>query len=238
MDSIKVAGLDILAAKNGDELAAFLISPTARKTGMLVAINAEKVVLAKENPELAGLLQSATYKYADGISIVCTIKCKVAQYRYIKRVAGVDLWEKLMWQAKKSDLSVFLLGASESVLSETVQKWQENGVNIVGYHNGYFANDEEMMTKIQQSGAKFVSVAMGSPKQELFMQKALNYYPDCLYMGVGGSYDVFAGKVKRAPRIWQELGLEWLYRILKQPTRWRRQVRLGKFIWLFLTKKL
>lgn len=238
MDSVKVAELDILAAQNGDELAAFLINPTARKTGMLVAVNAEKVVLAKETPELAGLLQSATYKYADGISIVWTIKCKAAQYRYIKRVAGVDLWEALMWQAKKSDLPVFLLGASESVLSDTVKKWQENGVNIVDYHNGYFANDEEMITKIQQSGAKFVSVAMGSPKQELFMQKALNYYPDCLYMGVGGSYDVFVGQTKRAPEIWQKLGLEWFYRLLKQPTRWHRQRRLIKYVYYFITKQL
>lgn len=238
MDSVKIAGLDILTARNCEELASFLIDKKERKTGMLVAINAEKVVLAKEDPELARLLQTADYKYADGISVVWTIKCKSPQYRYIEKVAGVDLWEKLMWQAKENELPVFLLGASHNVLDETVRKWQECGLHVVGSQNGYFERDEDVIKQIKQSGAKFVSVAMGSPKQERFIQKALSDYPDCLYMGVGGSYDVFVGRVKRAPNIWQKLGLEWLYRVLKQPTRWKRQIRLLKYVYFFATKQL
>lgn len=238
MDSVKIAGLDILTARNCEELANFLIDKKERKTGMLVAINAEKVVLTKEDPELAGLLQIADYKYADGISVVWTIKCKAPQYRYIERVPGVDLWEKLMWQAKENNLPVFLLGASNEVLNETVREWKERGANIVGWQNGYFKCDEEVINQIQQSGAKFVSVAMGSPKQEEFIQKALSYNRDCLYMGVGGSYDVFVGKVKRAPKIWQEWGLEWFYRVLKQPTRWKRQRRLIKYVCYFIKKQL
>lgn len=237
MDSIKIADLAILATKNQEELASFLINQTECKTGILVAMNAEKVVLAKEDREIDALLKKATYRYADGISVVWVMKCKQPGY-HLERVAGIDLWEKLMWQAKAAGIPVFLLGAEEDVLMETVGKWQARGANIVGWHNGYFECDEVVIEQIRQSGAKFVSVAMGSPKQEWFMQKAQCHYADCLYMGVGGSYDVFVGKVKRAPKIWQKCGLEWLYRLLQQPTRWQRQRRLVKFMWYFFTKQL
>jgi UDP-N-acetyl-D-mannosaminouronate:lipid I N-acetyl-D-mannosaminouronosyltransferase len=105
-------------------------------------------------------------------------------------------------------------------------------VNIVGSQDGYFKPEDRtaLFERIRLSGAKIVTVAMGSPKQEILMRDCRNVYPDALYMGVGGTYDVFTGHVKRAPKVWRELGLEWLYRLLSQPTRWRRQLKLLKFL--------
>ncbi|WP_420068332.1 WecB/TagA/CpsF family glycosyltransferase, partial [Actinobacillus pleuropneumoniae] len=122
----------------------------------------------------------------------------------------------------------------------TQQKLTAWNVDIVGLQDGYFDNKEQraVIERIKRSGAKLVTVAMGSPKQEKFIADAAREYPDCLYMGVGGTYDVFIGKVKRAPKIWQDLGLEWLYRLLSQPTRWRRQVNLLRFLYYYCTKQL
>lgn len=238
MDKVEIRGVELLTAKNQSVLVDFLMTQNRVETGMLVAINAEKMILAEEDPELAKLLAEADYKYADGISIVKSILRKYPHSRPLTRIAGADLWEGLMQRAGKLGVPVFLLGATPEVLAQTAEKLAQWQVNIVGSQDGYFADEQAVIAKIQQSGAKFVSVALGSPKQERFMQKARTVYPDCLYMGVGGTYDVFVGKVKRAPKCWQDVGLEWLYRLLQQPTRWRRQVRLLKYAWYYATKRL
>lgn len=238
MDKLEIRGVELITAKNQSALVDFLMTENGLKTGVLVAINAEKMILAEENPEIATLLAEAEYKYADGISIVKSILRKYPHSRPLTRIAGADLWEALMQRAGKLGVPVFLLGATPEVLAQTAEKLAQWQVNIVGSQDGYFADEQAVIAKIQQSGAKFVSVALGSPKQERFMQKARTVYPDCLYMGVGGTYDVFVGKVKRAPKCWQDVGLEWLYRLLQQPTRWRRQVRLLKYAWYYVTKRL
>jgi UDP-N-acetyl-D-mannosaminouronate:lipid I N-acetyl-D-mannosaminouronosyltransferase len=148
-------------------------------------------------------------------------------------VAGADLWEALMARAGADGTPVFLIGGKPEILAQTEQKlraqWQ---VNIVGSQNGYFNADEQqaLFTRIRDSGAKIVTVAMGSPRQEILMRDCRQVYPDALYMGVGGTYDVFTGHVKRAPKAWQNLGLEWLYRLLSQPSRIRRQLRLLRYL--------
>ncbi|MGL5783396.1 MAG: WecB/TagA/CpsF family glycosyltransferase, partial [Plesiomonas shigelloides] len=138
-------------------------------------------------------------------------------------------------------LPVFLVGGRQDVLSEVEdklrQQWQ---VNIVGSQNGYFTAEQtpDLFEQIRASGAKLVTVAMGSPKQELFMRDCRQVYPDALYMGVGGTYDVFTGHVLRAPAVWRKFGLEWLYRLLSQPTRWRRQLKLLKYVAYHYSGKL
>ncbi|EBS5740003.1 lipopolysaccharide N-acetylmannosaminouronosyltransferase, partial [Salmonella enterica subsp. enterica serovar Eastbourne] len=104
----------------------------------------------------------------------------------------------------------------------------------------YFTAEQRdaLFERIRDSGAKIVTVAMGSPKQEIFMRDCRKIHPDALYMGVGGTYDVFTGHVKRAPKVWQNMGLEWLYRLLSQPTRFRRQLKLLKFLGYYYGNKL
>ena len=164
--------------------------------------------------------------------MVRSIRKKFPQAR-VDRVAGADLWEALMERAGREGTPVFLLGGKPDVLEETEDKlrkqWQ---VNIVGSQDGYFrAEDKQaLFERIRASGAKIVTVAMGSPRQEILMRDCREVYANALYMGVGGTYDVFTGYVKRAPEIWQRLGLEWLYRLLSQPSRLTRQLRLLRYL--------
>lgn len=240
IEKVDIRGIELLAARNQAEFVDYLMNETAIKQGKLIAINAEKVIIAEKQPEIAQLLAQSEFKYADGISIVLSIKKKYPEFGGIERIAGADLWEALMQRAGTLGAKVFLVGAKEETLNEVVQKLAPWNVEVVGMQNGYFSADDEdvLIERIKQSGAKFVSVAMGSPKQEKFMRKAQQVYPECLYMGVGGTYDVFTGRVKRAPKIWQKLGLEWLYRLLSQPTRWRRQLNLLRYAYYYWTKQL
>ncbi|WP_144915916.1 WecB/TagA/CpsF family glycosyltransferase, partial [Klebsiella pneumoniae] len=98
--------------------------------------------------------------------------------------------------------------------------------------DGYFTPEQRqaLFERIRDSGAKIVTVAMGSPRQEIFMRDCRRLYPHALYMGVGGTYDVFTGHVHRAPKFWQDLGLEWFYRLLLQPSRIKRQFRLLRYL--------
>ncbi len=127
------------------------------------------------------------------------------------------------------------------MLAQTEQKLRNQwNVNIVGSQDGYFRPEDRqaLYERVRDSGAKIVTVAMGSPRQEILMRDCRLVSPDALYMGVGGTYDVFTGHVKRAPKVWQNLGLEWLYRLLSQPTRIKRQIRLLRYLAWHYTGKM
>jgi UDP-N-acetyl-D-mannosaminouronate:lipid I N-acetyl-D-mannosaminouronosyltransferase len=146
-----------------------------------------------------------------------------------------------MQRAGREGTPVFLVGGKPEVLAETEQKLRSQwNVNLVGSQDGYFKPDqrEALFERIRASGAAIVTVAMGSPKQELLMRDCRKVYPQALYMGVGGTYDVFTGHVKRAPKVWQNLGLEWLYRLLSQPSRIGRQLKLLKFVGYYYSGKM
>uniref|UniRef100_UPI001E3E4ED2 WecB/TagA/CpsF family glycosyltransferase n=1 Tax=Vibrio parahaemolyticus TaxID=670 RepID=UPI001E3E4ED2 len=112
------------------------------------------------------------------------------------------------------------------------------GVNIVGFSDGVFESEDDTIMYIQTLKPDILTVAMGSPKQEIFMQKCRDAGIDAFMMGVGGTYNVFVGAADRAPKAWCNLNLEWLYRLLKEPSRIFRQVRLLKFLWLAITRKI
>ena len=218
----------------------YLYEGTQIKSGSLIAINAEKILTAETDTALNELLNEADYLYADGISVVRGIRRKYPD-AHVSRIAGADLWEALMERAGKEKTPVFLVGGKPEVLAQTEDKLKAQwNVNIVGSQNGYFTpqDREGLFERIKASGAKIVTIAMGSPKQELFIRVCREIYPDALYMGVGGTYDVFTGHVKRAPKAWQNLGLEWLYRLLSQPSRIKRQFKLLKFVGYYYSNKL
>ncbi|ANI85096.1 lipopolysaccharide N-acetylmannosaminouronosyltransferase [Kosakonia oryzae] len=225
-------GLKLIGWRDMQHALDYLYADGEIKRGTLVAMNAEKLLTVEDDPVVRALIEAAEFKYADGISVVRSLRKKFPQAQ-VSRVAGADLWEHLMMRAGQSGTPVFLVGGKPEVLAQTEQKlrtrWQ---VNIVGSQDGYFTADqrEALFVRIRDSGAKIVTVAMGSPRQEIFMRDCRAVYADALFMGVGGTYDVFTGHVKRAPKIWQRLGLEWLYRLLSQPTRLKRQLRLLRYL--------
>ncbi len=225
-------GLKLVGWRDMQHALDFLCVDGQIRQGTLVAINAEKMLTLEDDAQVRALIEAAEYKYADGISVVRSLRKKFPQAQ-VSRVAGADLWEQLMARAGKTGTPVFLVGGKPEVLAQIEQKlraqWQ---VNIVGSQDGYFspAQRQALFERIRDSGAKIVTVAMGSPKQEIFMRDCRAVWPDALYMGVGGTYDVFTGHVKRAPKLWQKSGLEWLYRLLSQPTRLKRQLRLLRYL--------
>ncbi|HCI6161495.1 TPA: lipopolysaccharide N-acetylmannosaminouronosyltransferase [Klebsiella pneumoniae] len=225
-------GLQLIGWRDMQHALDYLFADGALREGTLVAINAEKMLAVEDNPEVRALIEAAEFKYADGISVVRSLRKKYPQAQ-VSRVAGADLWEALMQRAGAEGTPVFLVGGKPEVLAQTEsrlrQRWQ---VNIVGSQDGYFTPEQRqaLFERIRDSGAKIVTVAMGSPRQEIFMRDCRRLYPHALYMGVGGTYDVFTGHVHRAPKFWQDLGLEWFYRLLLQPSRIKRQFRLLRYL--------
>jgi UDP-N-acetyl-D-mannosaminouronate:lipid I N-acetyl-D-mannosaminouronosyltransferase len=235
-----IRGIKLYGFRSMSDCLAFLLSADGIRHGMLVAINAEKVLLTEENPQLAQIISQSEINYPDGISVVRSINKKYPGSQVV-RIAGIDLWYQLMQQAGVRKLPVFLVGSSSGTVQQVSEKlinqWQ---VPVVGHHHGYFesADIEVLLQTISQIKPRIVTVAMGSPQQELFIARARQCYPEALYMGVGGTYDVYIGKVKRAPVFWQKLGLEWLYRLCCQPRRWRRQIKLLRFLRYYCFRQL
>ncbi len=237
MDQYSIDGIPVNIYSSLTEASNHIVDKYVGVTSSAVAINPEKIILAKNNPQIKKVLLANDIRYSDGIGAVKLLEKKSG--KSVARIPGCELWEALMKSSGEKNIPVFLIGASPQVLNNTIEKLKKNySTNIVGYSDGYFTNEEQLILDIITSGAKLVTVAMGSPKQELFINKCKEAGIKAFFMGVGGTYDVFTGNVKRAPKIFCDLGLEWFYRLASQPSRIRRQGNLVKFLWLALRNKL
>lgn len=230
-----IGGLEISSCPSVDELAQGIVRNGNVKYGFAIAVNAEKIVASYENPDVHKTLSTATMLYPDGAGVSLLMSKRLAP---TARIPGCDLWMSIMGESAKHKVPVFIVGATKEVNEQTVQRLLHDGVNVVGSADGYFASEEDLVDCIKSSKAKIITVALGSPRQENFINKCRQVYPDAFYMGVGGTYDVFVGRVKRAPQFWQNLNLEWLYRLVSEPKRAFRQIKLIKYIWLIATKKI
>lgn len=200
------------------------------KSSHIVTINPEIIESAKKNSHLERILKEAELVVADGIGIKIGLLIKGQK---VDRIAGIDFAKRLVEEAAKSGIPTALVGAKQDVLEKATEELSKNnsGLNIVYTHNGYFDNNTEIINELKEKSPKLLLVAMGAPKQEEFIYEAKSVLPSTLMIGIGGSFDVWAGNVKRAPKIWQKLGLEWLYRTIKQPERFKRIFpTLPKFI--------
>lgn len=208
-------------------------------SGFAIAINPEKIIAARRDVALRNTLKSATLRFADGIGIVYALRMKGA--RHAERIPGIEFWIALMQKAGEINLPVFLVGAKSDVLRQVQKRLvDEFSTDIVGAQDGYFYEfqKDELIQRIKNSGARIVTVAMGSPRQEVFITQCRQVYPDAFYIGVGGAYDVFAGKVRRAPPWACKLNIEWLYRLVSDPSRLFRQLKLVNYLLLLLFRKL
>ena len=199
-------------------------------------VNAAKIVNMEKSELLHESVTSSDTVVADGMSVVWA--SKILGEPLPERVNGTNLFEKLLKLASEKQYRVFLLGAKEDVLCELVRRISMNhdGLVIAGSRNGYFSDDEsaEVARQIAESQADMLFVGITSPKKEVFMARYGSILNVNIVHGVGGSFDVLAGVVKRAPVSWQNAGFEWLYRVLQEPGRmWRRYlVTNTKFVWL------
>lgn len=189
-------------------------------------MNAGKVVMMNENEELKISTTKADLINADGQAVVWA--SKILGQPLPERVSGIDLMERLVEIAAKNNFKIFFLGATEEVITKLVSIYSEKfGKRIIaGYRNGYFTNEEEpeICSKINESGTDILFVGISSPKKEIFLYKNREKLSNISFlMGVGGSFDVISGKIKRAPLWMQNNGLEWLFRLLQEPKRmWKR----------------
>ncbi|NLG86487.1 MAG: WecB/TagA/CpsF family glycosyltransferase [Firmicutes bacterium] len=209
------------------------------KTRLVFTPNAEIIALAQDNPQLKQALVAADLTVPDGVGVVWAA-------RYLgspvpERVPGIELLESLMELAADQGYSVFFLGSQPGVAEEAAQrlKLKYTGLRLAGTHHGYFSSQEEqaIVKMLQDLRPDILVVALGAPKQELWLWRYRFVLPVKIALGVGGSLDVLAGRVKRAPLIWQRLGLEWLYRILTEPRRLKRAWQLPRFVGMVLRQK-
>lgn len=237
IDEVSIGPVDVSAFNDMAQLVAFILPADGKVfAGSAIAINPEKILTAMENPAILQVIRQADIRYADGIGVVKVMRNRLK--RKVERIPGCELWQALMQRAANYQIPVYLVGAKPEVLAQTKAKLLAQGTQVVGATDGYFQDEAALIHAIQQSGARFVSVAMGSPKQELLIKRIQAQHPECFYMGVGGTYDVFTGNVKRAPAFWCKLNLEWAYRLLSQPSRIGRQLRLVKYLWWYWTGKI
>ncbi|WP_425639291.1 WecB/TagA/CpsF family glycosyltransferase [Algoriphagus yeomjeoni] len=191
-------------------------------------MNAEKILMGDEK---FSKFISTNIGYPDGVGAVWLLKKK--GFSYAEKIPGVELWLEIIRQRYKSN-TFYFVGAKEEVIQETVKKLKAeyHGISILGFRNGYVKSNEEkeaLMEDISSKKPDVVFIAMGSPKQENLMKELSEIHP-AVYQGLGGSFDVFTGRVERAPKWWLDNNLEFAYRLFKEPWRIKRQIKLLKFL--------
>ena len=189
--------------------------------GSVVTINPEMIQCAKNNPVFADIIKNANLVIPDGIGV--EIGLKILGHN-VKRIAGIEFAKSLIDKFTKTSAPIAFIGAKPEIIEKAVNNLKAEYPNLcVAYQqDGYFKDDDRVLTELKNSNAKLVLVALGSPKQEFFINEAKKLLPDAVLIGIGGSFDVWSGVVKRAPVIYQKLGLEWLYRTVKEPKRFKR----------------
>lgn len=232
METIAINGVNVYPFSSENELLDYI----DEKKGILVAINAEKILHATDRTRS---IINRNIGYCDGFGAVLAMHKKGKQN--VVKIAGCDLWLKIVEKFYK-EKTFYLVGGKQAVIEETVSKLKSeyNGISIVGFRNGYIKSDNERNGLIEDIVLKrpdVVFVAMGSPKQELLMEDIQLKHP-AIFQGLGGSFDVYTGHVERAPRWWINHNLEFAYRLIKQPSRIKRQIHLARFLWKLETGRI
>lgn len=193
--------------------------------------NSEIIMAAYRDPEFCKMLNSADLLTADGIGVVYA--SKMLKRPINERAAGYDIARRVLEKLNYTDHKLFLFGGKPGVAEEAAANLRKEykELNIAGTRNGYFKpeEEEEIVDQINDSGADIVFVCLGAPKQEKWINAHKNELRVKVAMGIGGSLDVFAGRVERAPDFWCKIGMEWFYRLVKEPWRAGRMLDLPKF---------
>ena len=211
------------------------------KTGTFtqhVVVNVAKIVNSRKDPLLREAVVNCDIINIDGMGVVWG--ARFVGLDIPERVSGIDLFYNLLVMASREGMPVFLLGAKEEIVKKTVNLLEKKypALMIAGFHHGYFWDDEmKVVDQIRNSGAKLLFVAITSPKKENFINKWKEQLNVDFVMGVGGTFDVVAGKVKRAPLWMQNYGLEWFYRVIQEPGRMSKRYFITNTIFALLLIK-
>ncbi len=200
--------------------------------------NSEIIMAAYKNEEFRDVLNASDLLTADGIGVVYA--SRILKNPISERAAGFDIACELLEKVKGTSYKIFLFGGKPGVAETAKEKLEEKykGINICGTRNGYFKPEDEaeIINEINSSGADIIFVCLGAPKQEMWINDNRDKLKARVALGIGGSLDVFAGTVMRAPEFYCNHGLEWFYRLMKQPSRAGRMLALPKFGFTVLLK--
>jgi len=203
-----------------------------KKENYILAVNAEKIMSLQKDSFLKNFFENASLLVPDGIGVILAFKWILGLD--ITRVTGADLMLNICKEAVKKKYKIFIYGGTEKTNKSVVEKiiMRYPGICIVGRHHGYLKENKMnyLINKINESEAEILFVALGSPKQEIWIKKYLPKLNIKICQAIGGTLDVISGRAKRAPKTIQKLGLEWLYRLIKEPKRIRRQIVYPLFL--------
>jgi len=222
----EVLGVPVDCVDMHGALAVIDAAITNQQTTVVLAVNPEKVMAARKDSAILSSLRNAGLLIPDGIGVVMAVRLLMREK--IERVPGADLMTGICGRAVDKCYKIFLYGASPEVNDGAVRALRVRypGLQIVGHQHGYLDKSEmpAFIDRINASKADVLFVALGSPRQELWIERYLPQLDVKVFQGVGGTFDVLAGHVRRAPKIFQRLHLEWLYRLFAEPKRISRQI--------------
>lgn len=200
---------------------------------LVATANAEMIMQAKHHRGLAQILHEADLVVPDGAGALWAAEQQGEAFP--ERVTGCDLAVQIFKKSATMGLPIYCLGAAPGVVEKAMAEMegQFGSLRVVGYHSGFFDEEEEgrIIKDIEEKGAKVVLVAMGVPKQEEWLSTKLRHLDKVVGIGIGGTFDILAGHIDRAPKWMQKNRLEWLYRLMKQPSRAKRMLALPHFMW-------
>ena len=221
-------GIDNLTLNEAVDKALKLIAE--HRCAYMITPNPEIVMSAWDDPEVSKAIENADLVIPDGIGVMQA--ARILKTPLKEHMPGIDAATEILNRLAAVGGSVFLFGARPGVAEKAAERMQKRfaGLVIAGTNDGYGDNDAEVVSKINAAKPDFVMVCLGVPKQELWMARHASMLDCGLMAGLGGTIDVFSGQARRAPLVWQKLNLEWLYRCLAEPKRFRKIKRLPQFI--------
>lgn len=224
-----------LDAIDADEATAKILTLAREAHGaQVVTLGTEMVVHAQRDARFRATVNACALSLCDTVGLLTVARWRGASLR--DRVAGVELIDRLCAGAASAGLPVYFLGGAPGVAADAAANLKKrfSALTIAGARDGFFAESEStaVAADVAASGARLLFAGLGSPRQEYWLDQHLRETGVGVGIGVGGSFDVIAGRVRRAPIAVRRLGLEWLYRLVTEPRRWKRQLALPQFVWL------
>jgi N-acetylglucosaminyldiphosphoundecaprenol N-acetyl-beta-D-mannosaminyltransferase len=220
-----------------DAIAAFAKNSTGAQ---IVTLGTEMVVYAQRDARFRAIVNACSLSLCDTVGLLAVARRRGAALQ--QRVTGVELIEHLCARAARDGIAIYVFGGADGVADAAARALRARcpGLNVAGTRSGFFepTQSDAIAAEIRASGARLLFAGLGSPRQEFWLAEYLHATGAGAGVGVGGSLDVISGKVDRAPEAWRRRNLEWLYRLVKEPSRWRRQLALPYFVWLIALDNL
>jgi N-acetylglucosaminyldiphosphoundecaprenol N-acetyl-beta-D-mannosaminyltransferase len=230
-EKIKILDVNFDKITMGELLNDLEVRISNNQKTFVITANPEIVMHAHNAPSYMSIVNQSDYTIADGIGVI--LGSNILGKPLPERIAGFDLMQNLLKKGNEKQWSAYFLGAKKEVIQQAVKnvETQYPNLKISGWNDGYFNwETSKIEVEIAEKKPDLIFVALGFPKQEKWIERNFHTFNKGLFMGVGGSFDVLAGHVKRSPLIWQKMHLEWLYRLIQQPSRWNRMLVLPLFV--------